>query len=132
MFFAFSKMKILFLCQNCKIVSFKMVPLFNSYCYVLLDRVSVPSPIAVDILMVHNGEGQSSHVLVSCVNFERHICRHITTSIKCYLHSLRYVYVPFTNILCQSNKACIYLNLFYKCKQIFNVTKLSTKEIPGF
>ena len=68
-----------------------------------LDRVSVPSPIAVDILMVHNGEGQSSLVLVFCVNFEQHICRHITTSIKCYLHSLRYVYVPFTNILCQSN-----------------------------
>ena len=35
----------------------------------LLDRVSVPSRIAVDILMVCNGEGQSSHVLVFCVNF---------------------------------------------------------------
>ena len=68
-----------------------------------IDRVSVPSPIAIDMLMVRNGEGQSSHVPVFCVNFERHICTHITTSIKCYLHSLRYVYVPFTNILCQSN-----------------------------
>ena len=53
-----------------------------------LDRVSVPSPIAVDILMVRNGEGQSSHVLVFCVNFEWHICTHITTSIKCYLNSV--------------------------------------------
>ena len=35
-----------------------------------LDQVSVPSPIAIDILMVHNGEGQSSHVLVFCVNLE--------------------------------------------------------------
>ena len=67
-------------------------------------RVSVPSPIAVEKLMdTINGEGQSSHVLVFCVNFERHICTHITTSIKCYLVSLRYVYVPFTNISCQSN-----------------------------
>ena len=33
-----------------------------------LDRVSVPSPITIDILMVHNGERQSSHVLVFCVN----------------------------------------------------------------
>ena len=63
-----------------------------------LDRVSVPSPIAIDILMVRNGEGQSSHVPVFCVNFERHISTHITTSIKCYLVSLRYVYVPFTYI----------------------------------
>ena len=68
-----------------------------------LDRVSVPSPIAIEILMVRNGEGQSSHVPVFCVNFGRHICTHITTSIKCYLNSLRYVYVPFTYILCQSN-----------------------------
>ena len=35
-----------------------------------LDRVSVPSPIAIDMLMVHNGEGQSSHVPVFCVNLE--------------------------------------------------------------
>ena len=40
---------------------------------------------------------------VFCVNFERHICTHITTSIKCYLVSLRYVCLPFTYILCQSN-----------------------------
>ena len=72
----------------------------NGDCYVpiYVDRVSVPSPIAIDILMVHIGEGQSSHVLVFCVNFEQHICTHITTSIKCYLNSLTYVYVPFTNI----------------------------------
>ena len=63
-----------------------------------LDRVSVPSPITIEILMVHNGEGQSSHVLVFCVNFERHICTHIATNVKCYLNSLTYVYVPFTNI----------------------------------
>ena len=68
-----------------------------------IDRVSFPSPIAIDMLMVRNGKGQSSHVPVFCVNFERHICTHITTSIKCYLYSLRYVYVPFTNISCQSN-----------------------------
>ena len=35
-----------------------------------IDRASVPSPIAIEILMVHNGEGQSSHVLVFCVNLE--------------------------------------------------------------
>ena len=46
----------------------------------------------------HNGEGQISHVLVFCVNFERHIYTHITISIKCYLNFLTYVYVPFTNI----------------------------------
>ena len=53
----------------------------------MLDRVSVPSPIAIDILMD-----------VFCVNFERHISTHIVTSIKCYLNSLSYVYVPITNI----------------------------------
>ena len=58
-----------------------------------IDQVSVPSPIAVEKLMdTSNGEGQSSHVLVFCVNFERHICTYITTSIKCYLVSLRYVW----------------------------------------
>ena len=65
---------------------------------VLLDRVSVLSPIAIDILMVRNGEGQSSHVCVFSVNFERHISTHITTSIECYLNSLTDVYVPFINI----------------------------------
>ena len=35
-----------------------------------IDRVSVPSPIAIEKLMVRNGEGQSSHVLVFSVNFE--------------------------------------------------------------
>ena len=33
-------------------------------------RASVPSPIPIEILMVHNGEGQSSLVLVFCVNLE--------------------------------------------------------------
>ena len=33
-----------------------------------------------------------------CRNLECHFCTHIVTSIKCYLHSLRYVYLPFTNI----------------------------------
>ena len=48
----------------------------------VLDRVSVPSPIAVEKLMdTINGEGHISHVPVFCVNFERHICTHITTSI---------------------------------------------------
>ena len=61
------------------------------------------SALLLIFLMVRNGEGQSSHVLVFCVNFERHSCTHITTSIKCCLVSLRYVYVPFTYILCQSN-----------------------------
>ena len=64
-------------------------------CFVIsptIDRVSVPSPIAFEKLMdTINGEGQSFHVPVFCVNFERHICTHITTSIKCYLHSLRHV-----------------------------------------
>ena len=48
--------------------------------------------------MVRNGEGQSSHVCVFSVNFERHISTHITTSIECYLNSLADVYVPFINI----------------------------------
>ena len=56
----------------------------------------------------HNGEGQSSHVLVFCVNFERHISRHITTSIKCYLN---YIFIFMCRSLifkCQSNwHACI-------------------------
>ena len=69
----------------------------------LLDRVSVRRALLLIFLMVRNDEGQSSHVLVFCVNFERHICTHIITSIKCYLVSLRSVYVPFTYILCQSN-----------------------------
>ena len=44
------------------------------YDFILLqggvDRVSVLSPVAIDILMVRIGEGQSSHVLVFCVNFK--------------------------------------------------------------
>ena len=71
-----------------------------------LDRVSVPSTIAIDILMdtiARDRAHMYCTVLVFCVNFERHICTHITTNIKCYLVSLRSVYVPFTYILCQSN-----------------------------
>ena len=59
---------------------------------------SEATAIDILVLMVRIGEGQSSHVLVFCVNSERHICTHITTSIKCYLNSLTYVYVPSTNI----------------------------------
>ena len=73
-------------------------PKIGSSLHLFVDRVSVPSPIAIDILMVRNGEGQRSHATVFCVNFERHICRHITSSIKCYLVSLKYVYVPFTYV----------------------------------
>ena len=49
-----------------------VIPLNGAYmfCRCFLDRASVPSPIAIEILMVHNGEGQSSHVLVFCVNLE--------------------------------------------------------------
>ena len=38
-----------------------------------LDRVSVLPPIAIDILMVQNGERQSSYLLFVCVNMERQI-----------------------------------------------------------
>ena len=61
------------------------------------DRVSVPSPIAMDILMDTMARDRV-HMYLFCVNFERHISTHIATNIKCYLHSLRYVCVPFTNI----------------------------------
>ena len=36
-----------------KLLSFQETKLVEA----VLDRVSVPSPIAIDILMVHNGEG---------------------------------------------------------------------------
>ena len=39
------------------------------------------------------------------VDLERHICTHITTGIKCYLHSLRHVYVPAT---IYSYSPCLY------------------------
>ena len=65
----------------------------------LVDRVSVPSRIAVDISDGMQWRGDRADMYL----FERHIFTHITTSIKCYLVSLRYVYVPFTYILCQSN-----------------------------
>ena len=74
------------------------LPWLTNFIGSAVDRASVPSPITIDIQMVHNGEGQSSHILVFSVNFERHIATHITISIKCYLNSLTYVYVPFTNI----------------------------------
>ena len=64
----------------------------------ILDRVSIPSPIAIDILTVRNGKGQSSHVLVFCVNLEQHISAHSTLTIKCYLYCLSCVYVPLTPI----------------------------------
>ena len=54
--------------------------------HTLLDRVSVPSPIAIDILMVHNGEGQSTHVLVFCVYLE------LSEIISFTLKSPSYVY----------------------------------------
>ena len=52
-------------------------------CDYMLDRVSVPSPVAIDILMVHNGEGQSSHVHVFCVNLKlwEIICKYIIIQI---------------------------------------------------
>ena len=52
-----------------------------------LDRASVPSPIAIEILMVHNGEGQSSHVPVFCVNLE------LLEIISFTLKSNYYVYI---------------------------------------
>ena len=56
---------------------------------------------------------QSSHVLVFCVNFERHICTHSNTSIKCYMVSLRYVHVPLTYISCQSNWH-VYISTYFQ------------------
>ena len=53
-----------------------------------LDRVSVPLPIAIDKLIVRNGEGQSSHVLDFCINYE--LWEIITLTLKnslIYLHS---------------------------------------------
>ena len=49
--------------------------------------------IRLDILMVCNGQGQSSHVLVFCVNLEQHISTHIIRSVMCCIHSLRYTYI---------------------------------------
>ena len=52
----------------------------------ILDRVSVPSPIAIDILMVRNGEGQSSHVPVFCVNIELWGIIAFTFKSLCYVY----------------------------------------------
>ena len=57
-----------------------------------LARVSVLSPIAIDILMVRNGEGQSSHIFVFCVNFEWQISV-ILSSFTC----------SFELLLCETN-----------------------------
>ena len=60
-----------------------------------VDRVSVPLPIAIDILMVRNGEGQSSHVLVLCVNLELSGIISFTLKSPSYVHiavsSLQYI-----------------------------------------
>ena len=50
------------------------------------------------------------------------LCAHITTSIKFYLVSLRYVQVALTFYFMPIKLACIYFNLFSKCKQTFNIT----------
>ena len=50
----------------------------------------------IDILMICNGERQSGHVLVFCVNLEWQIPTAIITGIKCYLHCLRQMYVFLT------------------------------------
>ena len=39
--------------------------------------------------------------------------------------------MPFTNISCQSNWHVYIIPVFYKCKHTLDVTKLSTKEVPG-
>ena len=51
-----------------------------------LDRASVPSPITIDILMVHNGEGQSSHVLVFSVNLKLREIISFTFKSNYYVH----------------------------------------------
>ena len=71
-----------------------------------------------------SGKKSINWVLIFCVNFEWHVCTYITTSIKCYLHSLRYVYVPFRrSLIFNANQTgmYIYFNLF------LNVNKPSTK-----
>ena len=50
-----------------------------------VDRVSVLSPIAIDILMVRNGEGQSSQVPVFCVNLELWGIITFTFTSPCYV-----------------------------------------------
>ena len=50
----------------------------------MVDRVSVPSHIAVDISDRHNGKGQSSHVPVFCVNLE--LWRIIAFTLKSYCY----------------------------------------------
>ena len=52
----------------------------------------VPSLIAVEKLMVRNGKGQSSHVLVFCVNFE------MSDMISFTLESPSYVYIAVSDL----------------------------------
>ena len=52
----------------------------------MLDRVSVLSRIAVDIFDGHNGEGQSSHVPVFCVNLELWGIIIFTFKTPCYVY----------------------------------------------
>ena len=70
----------------------------------LPDRVSVPLPSAVDILLAHNGKGQSSLVLVFCVNPEWHISA-LLSNYTC----------PFDLIVCETNYN---MNIFRKQFQI--------------
>ena len=72
--------------------------IFGSKAVNALDRVSVLSPIAIDILMDTMARDRAHMYLLFCVNLEWHISTHIITRIKCYLHSLRCIYMPFTNI----------------------------------
>ena len=58
-----------------------------------LDRVSVLSRIAVDIFDGHNGEGQSSHVPVFCVNLELWGIIVFTFKTPCYVY---YSCIQFT------------------------------------
>ena len=59
-----------------------------------IDRVSVPSPIAIEKLMVRNGEGQSSHVCLFSVNFE------MSEIISFILKSPSYVYIAVSGLQC--------------------------------
>ena len=58
-----------------------------------IDRVSVLSPIAVEKLIVRNGEGQSSHVLVFCLNFFE-----MSEIISFTLESASYVYIAVSGV----------------------------------
>ena len=68
-----------------------------------LDQVSFPSCIAIDISDRTHWRWTELICSCFCINLEQHICAHITASIRCYLHSLRYIFFPLTNIECPSN-----------------------------